>query len=416
MNKRKAIVYFFITYSVFCLLSLNRHSQTTSYNYHSELFADKAGYNVYLPSLFIYDFDATKFPKQTDIKTGSGFTLDSASGKVITKYPYGVALLESPFWLIAHALSETKDGYSSYYQKSIDFAGSFYLTLGLLFLCITINRYRSMSISIMLSALIALSTGIFYYGIFETGMSHIYSFCCFAIILYLSLNQEKTTTHFLLLGAASALYVVIRPLNSLFLIPILLFILMSEKISLRDALIKLLTLKTTLYLLLIVSVIIAPQLLYYHYAFGSFIADSYQNEPFFFPSLTRITELLFSPHNGLFIYYPILLMMLLYIIFHKNKYNKLSLFLMVSYVLIYASWWSLSLGCSFGHRAINDIALVFFIPVFMSEKKIPHFIFFVLIMCAIINLKFIFSYDTCLYTSTNWDFVEYRSILFGEFK
>jgi hypothetical protein len=35
---------------------------------------------------------------------------------------------------------------------------------------------------------------------------------------------------------------------------------------------------------------------------------------------------------------------------------------------------------------------------------------------ALINFKFIFSYDSCLFTSYNWDFTEYKSILFGEFK
>ena len=132
--KLKIFLLFLLVYALFSFISLNRHSKSKIYTYHSELWADKAGYNVYLPALFIYDFDAAKFPDSLDYKVGNGFILDTSTKKIITKYPYGVSLLQSPFWLIAHGLSENKDGYSLPYQKAIDFAGCFYLTLGLFFL------------------------------------------------------------------------------------------------------------------------------------------------------------------------------------------------------------------------------------------------------------------------------------------
>jgi len=371
---------------------------------------------VYLPALFIYDLDASKFPEGAEKQIGYGFTLDSVSHKVITKYPYGVSFMQSPFWLIAHLVSPQKDGFSMYYQKAIDFAGSFYLTLGLFFVIFTINRYRNTPISIMLSILIALSTGIFYYGIYETGMSHIYSFCCMSIILFLGLNPQKTTKHLLIIALISALYIIIRPLNIVFLIPLILMLFMNGEFALWKEVFKSYTPKTFIISILTISLFILPQLLYYHYVYCSFFANSYQKEPFFFPSLSRITELLFSPNNGLFIYYPILLIVLLHTIFIKNNYNKLSLFLIVTYILIYASWWSLSLGCSFGHRAINDIVILFFVPFIISKKRLSKFLIISLIICSLINLKFIFSYDTCLHTSMNWDFAEYKAILFGEFK
>ncbi len=134
MTKAKLIGLFTLLYGLLCFLSLNRHSQVKLNTYHTELWADKAGYNVYLPALFIYNFDAKQLPPKLVANAGNGFAVDSTSNKLITKYPYGVALLQSPFWLVAHAFSPQKDGYSLYYQKSIDFAGSFYLTMGLFFL------------------------------------------------------------------------------------------------------------------------------------------------------------------------------------------------------------------------------------------------------------------------------------------
>ena len=413
------LICFFITYVAFVILSLNRHSHAQSFNYHSEIFADKAGYNVYLPSMFIYSFDGKQFPVHTDIKTGRGFTLDSITDKVITKYPYGVSLLQSPFWLIAHALSDSKDGYSSYYQKSVDFAGCFYLTIGLFFLFFIFRMQNTLWHSILYCLIVILSSGIFYYGIFETGMSHIYSFCCLSVLLYLLLNKDnfKPHIHLFLIAILSSVYIIIRPINAMFLLPMLAYFLyINQKRYFDRNSIFNLTKKEIIYILCICSLFILPQLIYYKYAFGGFLVKSYQNEPFEIPTLGRITELLFSPNNGLLIYYPVFLVMIIYSFWAKHKFKFLILSLFIIYILIYASWWSLSLGCGFGHRAMNDIALVFFVPLFIFKEKPKKWLILTILALAIVNFKFIFSYDTCLYTSTNWDFTEYKSILFGEFK
>ena len=417
--KLKILLLFLLVYALFSFISLNRHSKSKIYTYHSELWADKAGYNVYLPSLFIYDFDASKFTDSLDYKVGNGFTLDASSKKIITKYPYGVSLLQSPFWLIAHSLSEIKDGYSMPYQKAIDFAGCFYLTLGLFFLFFIFNKLYSVWQSILFSLLILFSSGIFYYGIFETGMSHIYSFCTLSVLLYLLLhnNNFKPNRYILLLSVLSLIYLIIRPINVLFLVPIFGYFLYQNQESYFNRTTILTISKQQIILIISASVIfVLPQLMYYNYAFGSFFVKSYQNEPFETPTLIRITELLFSPNNGLLIYYPVCLVMIIYSFWTNHKFKFLLLSVFIIYILIYASWWSLSLGCGFGHRAMNDIILVFFAPLFLLSVK-PKKWFILTILClAIVNFKFIFSYDSCLYTSVNWDFTEYTSILFGEFK
>ena len=414
-NKLNILFAFLLVFGLFGFISLNRHSVARNFTYHSELWADKAGYNVYLPALIIYDFNARQLPEKLELKTGNGFHADSLSGKIITKYPYGVSLLQSPFWLTAHLISAEKDGYSYFYQKSIDIAGSFYLCIGLFFLFFTIRKFRSVTQALIISVGIVLSTGIFYYGIFDTGMSHIYSFACLSIILYLSIDLKETnyTKNLLLIGLASILYVVIRPLNLLFLTPILLYFYISTGHFIRY---YLFSGKFILMMVLLAGLLIMPQLFYYKYAFGTYFTNSYQNEPFVFPSLNRISILLFGSDNGLFIYYPILLGLLFYLVKSFNNISKLGMLLFVMYVLIYASWWSLSLGCGFGHRAMNDIALVLIIPLFMTGKKTAPLFLTLLIICSLVNIKFMFSYDSCLFTSDSWNYTEYLGILFGEFK
>ncbi|MCD6017855.1 MAG: hypothetical protein K0S53_976 [Bacteroidetes bacterium] len=414
-NKFKIISAFFLVFGLFAFISLNRHSVARNFTYHSELWADKAGYNVYLPALFIYDFKAEQLPGQIEVKTGNGFHADSTSGKIITKYPYGVSLLQSPFWLMAHVISTEKDGYSFLYQKSIDIAGSFYLSLGLFFLFFTLRKFRPPLQSIALSMGIILSTGIFYYGIFETGMSHVYSFACLSAILYFAIHLKDANykKYLMLILLASILYIIIRPLNLLFLIPILLYFYFSTGHFIRS---YLFSGKFILVMVLLAALFIIPQLLYYQYAFGSYFTNSYQNEPFVFPSFNRILILLFGSDNGLFIYYPILVVLLFYLVKSFNTISRLGIGLLLMYVLIYASWWSLSLGCGFGHRAINDIVLILFVPIFTNGKKTDPIFLSLLVICSLLNIKFMFSYDSCLFTSDSWNYTEYLSILFGEFK
>lgn len=408
---------FVFVYGIFSFLSLNRHSKSKPFTYHSELWADKAGYNVYLPAIFIYNFKASQVPNNLDFKTGNGFQLDSLTGKIITKYPYGVSLLQSPFWLIAHLCSDTKDGYSTYYQKSIDFAGCFYLTLGVFFLFFIFRGFHSFQSSILITTLVLFISGIFYYGIFETGMSHIYSFSCLSILLYLLFYKNKFNSfHYIIfLTFITTSYVIIRPINGIFLVPLFgYFIYLNKPDFFNLDIILKIKRRDIVIFSIITFLLISPQLCYYKYAYNGFLVKSYQNESFQFPSINRIIELLFSPNNGLLIYYPACLVLLVYSFLKRHHFKYFAFSLFVSYVLIYASWWSLSLGCSFGHRALNDVFLLFLIPLFHAPVK--KWVLYVLLFSAVINFKFIFSYDTCLYTSINWDFTEYLSILFGDFK
>ena len=414
--KLKIIIAFILVYSAFCFLSLNRHSNGKIFTYHSEIWADKAGYNVYLPSLFIYEFKADQFPDSIETLTGNGFRKDASTNKIITKYPYGVSLLQSPFWLAAHAISPIKDGYSIFYQKSIDFAGSFYLTLGLFFLFFTVRRSYSFRFSILLSLGIILSSGIFYYGIFETGMSHVYSFCCLSSLLFFLFDKENHSKNFYYILIASLLYIMIRPINIIFLGPLFLFLIYIKTISFKFSDLKSIPKTRFIISAMIILMIALPQFLYFNYAFGSMVTNSYKNEPFYFPTISRIAQMLFGPDNGLLIYYPILAAIIVYYIANKTPYRFLFATILLIYILLYSSWWSLSLGCSFGHRAINDIILIIFLPILISDTKPSRIFLAALIIAVLINVKFIFSYDTCLHYSKDWDYSEYFSVLFGEFK
>ena len=76
MKKSAVILLLSLFYFFTVFLTLNRHSRTGIQNYHSEIWADKAGYYIYLPSFFIYNFDGKKLPKKIDTFTGNGFVIE----------------------------------------------------------------------------------------------------------------------------------------------------------------------------------------------------------------------------------------------------------------------------------------------------------------------------------------------------
>ena len=48
-------------------LVYQRHQNTGYFNWRSKMWSDPVGYYVYLPGLFIYGFDGTKFPEKKTV-------------------------------------------------------------------------------------------------------------------------------------------------------------------------------------------------------------------------------------------------------------------------------------------------------------------------------------------------------------
>ena len=53
---------------------------------HGHLLSDAAGYYIYLPGLFHYGFDGSTIDSTAMEVMGRGFSIDSASHKIVTKY------------------------------------------------------------------------------------------------------------------------------------------------------------------------------------------------------------------------------------------------------------------------------------------------------------------------------------------
>ncbi|MCF6342987.1 MAG: hypothetical protein L3J31_09310 [Bacteroidales bacterium] len=414
----KTLFWIFLV-ALLVFLAFNRHSKTGIFYYRSQIFADKAGYYVYLPATFIYHFDAKAFPEGVDTKTGNGFQLDRKNNKIITKYFYGVSLMQLPFFLSAHILAKPlgfdANGFSLIYHWAIDLAALFYLLLSFhLLYKILRQQFRERTALLTIVFLFA-GTNLFYYSIQETGMSHVYSFFLFTAWMYHVYFWKKLNKQPGLFGFSSgiiaALIIFVRPLNLLFLLPGLFF--NRDYIQRLRAQLKW---PFLLPFLLAALLIASPQLAYWNYLSGSLITDSYPGESFSNWMHPRLTEFLFAPNNGLVLYNPIILFFFFGLVFMlRHKKENAWLFLSVILLLTYASaaWWSWHFGCGFAARNFVEYYALLSFPLayllqYPKPKKVRFLFYALLILFSMYNLKMVYSYGGCWFGEGHWDWAQYR--------
>ncbi len=430
MNTKAKILILVVIYLALSFVSLYRHKNVELNSFRSEVYADRAGYYVYLPATFIYHFNTEKFPGEIEKNTGNGFRIDSLTQKIITKYTYGVSLMQLPFFLIADVITSIqqvhpRDGFSYYYQKSVDFAGVFYLVGGLylLFLVLNILFPHSKKTIIIGLTMLFLGTNLYYYGIVEAGMSHIYSFFLFSALIYLTVTHRTDYGLFrkvVFPVLVVSLIVIIRPINIIGAG----FILFYNKgffVTGFKSMSKSNTSKALALALLTGVVVFAPQLIYWKYAFGSFVSYSYGQESFTHWLNPSIIKVLFSPANGLVPYSLIIVFIVagIFMMVKKKDFRgivPLMYFVLVIYIT--ASWHDWKFGCGCGMRNMVEyysflsFPLIFFLQKINSiEKILPKVtLWFFIAVLVLISFKVNYHYYGC-YFETDWSWGQYFKAL-----
>jgi hypothetical protein len=429
MFKKIATILFSIFMIIISLyLSYDKHKDMGYFNYHSELWADKSGYYIYLPAAFIYHFDASQLPDSIEYRMGTGFFIDHENNIILNRYTSGVAMMQMPFWLVAHSLAAPlgyeRDGFSPIYHWSVNVAAIFFLLFGLLFLWrFLAPRFDAITTWIIL-LFVFLGTNVYYYAIDESGMSHIYSFGLFSYFLYFiqktKFLTEKSIKNGLIFGFTTALIILVRPTNLIFVMS---YLLLDSK-SGRDIWQRITNIfdKRILFPALLIGIIVfIPQMMYWHYAFGQAISYSYGEYGFNWTD-PQLLHVWFSPYNGLFLYTPMYFFIVLAIVMMviKKQPNGLfisAVFILFSYVL--ASWCQWHFGCSFGARNFVEYMTLFSLPLGYLIQRIRslHFgwqIGAVMIASILIrhNLHLSYTFDECFFGKDFWDWQEYYNLLF----
>ncbi len=426
MNKIRTVALFivFILLSLYCL---NRHKHIPIHTFRAEIWSDKAGYYIYLPATFLYGYSTAALPDSIEKLTGEGFSIKT--GKIVTKYTYGVALLQLPFYMAAdfltYASDNPRDGISYFYNKAINIASVFYLVLALYLLYLSIKAHTNYSNRVIIGTLLILffGTNLYYYSVMETGMSHVYSFFLFSCILYLLTNKPAFKfkhTYTLILSFLVCLTILVRPVNIILaIIPFTWNITSVNQLysTARN------NFKISTLLIWIVSflVVFTPQFIYWKYAYGSFITYSYTNEGFSNLLSPKLTEVIFAPHNGL-LPYSLIFPGILIGIGLQLKNNLFSglryLGIVLAVIYLSASWHDWGFGCAAGMRNMVEYYSLLSFPLCLFIHRVNSIdktwmktsaflcIGFVVLICFRLN----YYYFGCYFADT-WDWTFYFDTL-----
>lgn len=346
-----------------------------------KVYSDGFGYFAYLPALLYRDF-TFRF-----IEAGGwehNLKLIQAAGGMVNKYPVGVAIMESPFFFLAHLLSVLRDtltgsatatGYSNLYQYMILGGGVCYWIAGtiLLYLLLVKHLHFSKRVSLLTCIGITYGTNLFHYACYDACFSHVYSYFLFILFAYYLCWYEERAKEgrnrlwqTCIFGFLAGLIFMCRNTNILFVLTYVFYGVVDWN-SLKARTIIILKPVRAIPIVLTGFITLFPQLLYWHTATGHWFLYSYGDEYFDWLA-PKLGNFLFSVRKGLFFWNPILLLAVVGMIAAYRAKGKLYTGLVLFFVVIVyvsSTWWMWFYGGSFGQRVAVDFMCLF--AVFMAE-------------------------------------------------
>lgn len=159
---------------------------------------DAFGYYLYLPSIFIYkDVKKLEWLDEIDKKyylTG-GYLYQAQkhpNGNYFIKYLGGVALLQSPFFFVAHQIAKHSkweaDGFSAPYQWCLGIGVILYCILAIFLLRSVLLRFYNDWITTITILLLLLATNAVQYICYDNAMCHAYIFPLYVVVLYTTIR------------------------------------------------------------------------------------------------------------------------------------------------------------------------------------------------------------------------------------
>lgn len=343
--------------------------------YHRNIIEqDIISYYAYLPAGFIEKDLSFSFLHQPGGSEGKDYWLNTTEdGKPVVKMTMGMAIGYLPFFLAAHvyalAFGVEATGFSAPYHFAVMFSSVFYYLLGLYFLWRVLRKYFPDNLVWWGLLLLTFGTNVFYYLTLGAGLAHIFGFAIISAFVHYTLvwNDSPKLKTTLIIGVLLGLMTLVRPVNLLLLIFFVLFSLFASTKERTEIPLK----KMLLHLLLMGIcgfVIFIPQMLYWKFATGHYLFNSYIGEKFYFGN-PHVFNGLFSFRKGWLIYTPLMIFALAGIFLLKNNLKRFFmpvLILTAVYIYVCFSWWCWWYGGSFGQRVLIDIYPVLAFPLLAS--------------------------------------------------
>ena len=334
---------------------------------------DAFGYYFILPAFFQYhdpnfEFIDTVLRKSEVYKSYVPPVINTAvNGNKVCKYYAGVAVLQTPFYLMNSILFENKKSETGF-QKSNHFAilisAAFYLLLGIWGM---IDLLKRLKVHPLLAAsavsLTLFGSNLLAYATYDIAYSHVYSF--FALVFFIRaayiIKHKLNFQSAVMCGLFFGLIVIIRPLNGI----AVLFIPIIFGIKPLTELFQKPSLKLTLISIFSACLVLSLQSLIWYWQTGLWYVYPYGNESLNLAN-PQLFELVFGFNCGWAIYTPVpfiamVLSLILFLI--KNQFRQAIWMFVCSFSLLYllSSWYYLHYGCTVGCRPITE----FYGPLFI---------------------------------------------------
>jgi hypothetical protein len=347
----------------------------------SPIHGDGKGYYVYLPALFL-DHDLTL--QQTAYRSfgGTPGNIPGVSWERtavpagqphqhgwVDHFGVGEAVMIAPFFavgdIVAKETGQPQDGFSSPYQWAASTAGTVYMLLGLALTAGFLKRWFSRRTVVATLIAITFGAAVFEYGSYETTLSHAYSFCVVALVVWLALRvwERPRILGVAALGAALGLLTLVRATNLMLLVFCVLVGVERREDLLRRARslrgrVDLVAVGVGVFL-----VVLIPQSAYWYRITSALVFDPYGQQGQYLDLLhPHLEGVLFSVRKGLFFWTPLLILAVAGLPLLRRTarpvFAAAVAYLAVA-VWVVSSWSSWPYGFSFGMRALIDEMPVF---------------------------------------------------------
>ncbi len=340
--------------------------------------SDSWGYYLHLPATLLYhdagDYSATIAawriynPGEADPRADAyGLRTAPGTGRTVIKYPVGVAILQSPFFLLAHSWCKLSgqspaDGFSVPYVLLAGLSTLFYALWGLYFLEKTLRRFFPNPVVQVVLLVLALATNLFFFSTYTVGMAHPYLFFGWSLLLFqtsifYSGRAELQTSNSFKLGTILGLITICRiPEVLAVLVPLLWGL--SGWQSVRERFCFLWKNgRQVMVAVLAFSLTVLPQLAYWKFVSGQWLFNSYQGERFDWAN-PQVLNGLFHYQNGWLIYTPVMAFALLGMVWLRRfagaAFWPVAVLLPLHIYVIY-SWWCWQYINGFGSRPMVDV-------------------------------------------------------------
>ncbi|RMG55444.1 MAG: hypothetical protein D6722_27840 [Bacteroidetes bacterium] len=338
----------------------------------NRIWSDMEGYYAYLPAVFIYgSFDRDSLP----LHTPQEFKAHPETGRINLRFTYGVALMEAPFFGLAHLITKrgwfrTKKfptGFTQAYSDALVAAALVYTFWGLWLLMGLVRQQQGDWAAVLLAVLLFWGSNLWFYAVVQSGMSHAYSFFLFAVLVWHTPRwlARPSLGNYALMGALVGLITLLRPTNAV----VVLYPLLAGVTRWPDFTARLGgLLRQWPGLLLAAGAVLLlwlPQFAYWHHISGQWLYDSYEGYGFTHLLSPRLGAVLFSPRNGWWVYSPLMILPVLAVfwaLFQQKGQGLPALLPLLLTLYLCGSWFEWWFGSSYGFRPVIEYYALMALP------------------------------------------------------